>query len=85
MDGAEVSIIKESGSPILCGAIKMNDVLTAKGQTYRIDCDLACGDGIIVSVNREDGKERFIHLFEVTATGYNSMFYNAKFILFSKS
>ena len=70
MDGAKVSVFNETGSPILCGAIKINDVLTVKGQTYTIDCDLACGDGIIVSLNRADGKERCIHVYEVTATGY---------------
>ena len=87
MDGAEVSVFNETGSPILCGAIKINDVLTIKGQTYTIDCDRVCGDGIIVSVNRADGKERCIHLFEVIVTGYtyNGRFYITRFVLFFMS
>ena len=87
MDGAAVSVFNETGSPILCGAIKINDVLTVKGQTYAIDCDLVCGDGIIVSVNREDGKERCIHLFEVIVTGYtyNGRFYITRFVIFFMS
>ena len=70
MDGANVYVFNNAGSPILCGAIKINDFFTAEGQTYPIDCDLACGDGIIISVNRKFGMERCIHVYEVTATGY---------------
>ena len=75
MDGAEVSVINKAGSPILCGAININDVETAEGQTYTIGCDLACGYGITVSVNRAKGDQRCIHLFEITASGYSSKFY----------
>ena len=77
MDGAKVTVFNETGSHIICGAIQINDVLTVEGQTYTIDCDLACGDGIDVVVNREVGKDRCIHVYEVTATGYTyiSKFY----------
>ena len=85
MDGAEVSVLAEAGSSILCGAIKINDVLTAEGQTYTIDCDLACGDEIFVSVQRAIGLERCIHILEVTATGYSSKFYIARFVLYFMS
>ena len=86
MDGAKVSLFNKRGSYILCGAIKINDVLTIKGQTYTIDCDLACGDGIIVTVNKEYGLERCIHLYEVTAAGYTytGKLYIARFVLFFK-
>ena len=70
MDGAEVSVLNEPDSPILCGAIKVTDILTVEGQTYTISCDLACGDGIVLSVNRADQKERCIMVREVTAIGY---------------
>ena len=82
MDGAKVSVFNETGSQIFCGAIKINDDLTIEGQTYTIDCDLACGDGIDVTVNREVRKERCIHVYEVTATGYTytSKFYIARFV-----
>ena len=85
MDGAEVSVLDKAGSPKLCGAIKINDVLTAEGQTYTIDCDRACGDGIVVSVNRKDNLQSCIHLYQVTATGYTGMFYIARFVLFFMS
>ena len=87
MDGAKVSVFNNAGSPILCGAIKINDAFTADGQTYTIDCDLACGDGIVVVVNRDDGKQRCIHVYEVTATGYTDTgkFYIARFVLFFMS
>ena len=86
MDGAKVSLFNGTGSHKLCGAIKINDVLTMKGQTYTIDCDLACGDGIVVTVNKEYGKERCIHVYEVTATGhtYIGKFDFARFVLFYK-
>ena len=70
MDGAEVSVIKKAGSPILCGAMHVTDIPTVEGQTYTIVCGLACGDGIVLSVTRAEGEERCIHVFEVTATGY---------------
>ena len=81
MDGAKVSVFNETGSQILCGTIKINDVLTAEGQIYTIDCDLACGVGIVVVVNRDVYLERCIHVYEVTATGYTytGKFYIARF------
>ena len=81
MDGAEVSVINKAGSPILCGALKITDILTVEGQTYTISCGLACGDGIMLSVNRAEGVERCIMVSEVTASGYRK-FDIARFVHF---
>ena len=70
MNGAEVSVIDKADSHILCGAIKVTNILTAEGQTYTISCGLACGDGIVLSTVN-GAKERCIAVFEMTATGYH--------------
>ena len=82
MDGAEVSVISKADNPILCGAIQITDILTAEGQTYTIPCDLACGDGILLSVNRAVGQLRCITVKEVTATGFYGKFDFARFVHF---
>ena len=54
----------------LCGVLKVNDVLTIEGQTYRIPCDLKCGDEVKLTVRHDSGKyhkDACIHMKEIEA------------------
>ena len=43
MDGAEVFVVTTAkGTDNRCGVLKVRDIYTIEGQTYKIPCDLKC-------------------------------------------
>ena len=71
MDDTEVFVANsDTGDESLCGVLKVSDVLTIEGQTYRIPCDLKCGDEVKLAVRHDNGdydKAACIHMKEVKA------------------
>ena len=71
MDEAKVLVINtETGAESLCGVLKVTDVMTIEGQTYRIPCDLKCGDEVKVTLRHDKDKYRHeacIHMNEISA------------------
>ena len=71
MDDTGVFVVStKTGTESLCGVLKISDVMTIEGQTYRIPCDLKCGDEVKLTVrhvNGEYGKGACIHMKEIKA------------------
>ena len=69
MDDAKLlAVDSKTGTESLCGVIKVSDVLTIEGQTYRIPCDLKCGDEVKLTVRHDMGKydrAACIHMTEI--------------------
>ena len=67
MDDTKVLVVNsDTGDESLCGVLKVSDVLTIEGQTYRIPCDLKCGDEVKLTL-RHESKPVCIHIWEITA------------------
>ena len=71
MDDTKVFVVNtKTGTESLCGVLKVSDVLTIEGQTYRIPCDLKCGDEVKLTVRHDGGKYgkgACIHMKEIKA------------------
>ena len=69
MDDTEVFVAdSDTGDESLCGVLKVSDVPTIEGQTYRIPCDLKCGDEVKLTVRHDSGKYdnvACIHMTEI--------------------
>ena len=63
---------RATGHESLCGILKIRDIYTAEGQTYKIPCD-RCGDEVKVIVRHDQGLEACIHMREIIAHGGISM------------
>ena len=67
MDDTEVFVVNtKTGTESLCGVLKVSDVLTIDGQTYRIPCDLKCGDEVKLTL-RHESQPVCIHTWEIMA------------------
>ena len=52
----------------LCGRISISGDMTIDGQTYKISCDLKCGDEVKLKLLHDSGKHKAcIHMREITA------------------
>ena len=54
----------------LCGVLKVRNVYTVEGQTYKIPCDLKCGDEVKLTVRHDksrDWLQACIHMREIRA------------------
>ena len=77
MDDTKVFVLNtKTGTESLCGVLKVSDVQTIEGQTYRIPCDLKCGDEVKLTVRHDMGKydrAACIHMTEILAyhTGFH--------------
>ena len=71
MQDTKVFVINtKTGTEHLCGVLKIRDVRTTEGQTYKINCDLKCGDEVKLKVRHDKsqyGQEGCIHIKEITA------------------
>ena len=71
MDDTEVFVVNtKTGTESLCGVLKVSDVLTIEGQTYRIPCDLKCGDEVKLTIRHDKDKyhiDACIHMREIKA------------------
>ena len=71
MDDTKVLVVNtKTGTKGLCGVLKVSDVLTIEGQTYRIPCDLKCGDEVKLTVRHDKEKYHInacIHMREIVA------------------
>ena len=71
MNGAKVIVINSrSGAESLCGVLKVIEKYSLKGQTYRIPCDVKCGDEVKLTVRHNRGEYSTpgcIHMREITA------------------
>jgi hypothetical protein len=71
MQDTQVFVINtDEGTESLCGVLKIRDVLTTKGQTYRINCDLKCGNEVELKLRHDRGKYKeqgCIHMTEIIA------------------
>ena len=61
----------KTGSEYLCGLLKIGNVYTVEGQTYKIPCSMKCGDEVKVNV-RGEGRQACIHLIEINAFGISA-------------
>ena len=69
MDDTNVFVVNtKTGTESLCGVLKVSDVMTIEGQTYRIPCDLKCGDEVKLTVRHDSKyeKDACIHMKEIT-------------------
>ena len=70
MDDLQVLVVStEKGTESLCGVLKVGDALTMEGQTYRIPCNLKCGDEVKLTLRHDSGKYAMlacIHMMEIT-------------------
>ena len=67
MDDTNIFVVNtKTGTESLCGVLKVSDVLTIEGQTYRIPCDLKCGDEVKLTL-RHESKPVCIHIWEIMA------------------
>ena len=60
----------KTGTESLCGVLKVSNIKTIEGQTYRIPCDLKCGDEVKLTVQHKQEdywKKACIHMNEITA------------------
>ena len=73
MDGIKVFVVnREKKTESLCGVLKVSDDLTIEGQTYRIPCDLKCGDEVKLTLRHDKGRyhvKACIHMKEITSFG----------------
>ena len=71
MDGIKVFVVnREKDTESLCGVLKVSDDLTIEGQTYRILCELKCGDEVKLTLRHDRGKYgrlACMHMREVKA------------------
>ena len=68
MDGTEVFVANsKTGTESLCGVLKVRDIYTIEGQTYRIPCDLKCGDEVKLTLRDDTHKYNCIHMIEISA------------------
>jgi hypothetical protein len=78
MEDTKVFVINEGvGREHLCGVLKVRwqTVWSLEGQTYKIRCNLLCGDKVKLTVRHDQGEydiEGCIHMKEIMAyeTGY---------------
>ena len=69
MDDTGVFVVdSDTREESLCGVLKVSDVMTIEGQTYRIPCDLKCGDEVKLTVRHDSKyeKDACIHMKEIT-------------------
>ena len=60
----------KTGTESLCGVLKMREVWTVEGQTYKISCDLKCGNEVKLTVRHNSGEYNnlaCIHMSEIKA------------------
>ena len=72
MDDMRVLVVNNGErTESLCGVLKVRDVRTIEGQTYRIPCNLKCGDEVKLTVrhDRNSGYDinACIHMSQITA------------------
>ena len=69
MDDMEVFAVNtDTGTESRCGVLKVSDILMIEGQTYRIPCDLKCGDEVKLAVRHDRGtykRAACIHMTEI--------------------
>ena len=59
----------DTGTESLCGVVKATGIQTIEGYTYRIPCDLQCGDEVKLTVRHDNGQyynKACIHMKEIT-------------------
>ena len=70
MSHTKVLVInRETEIENLCGLVGVSDVPTIEGQTYRIPCDLKCGDEVKLTLRHDSSnytREACIHIYEIT-------------------
>ena len=70
MDDMQVLVVNAGKrTESLCGVLKVGDALTMEGQTYRIPCNLKCGDEVKLTLRHDSGKYAMlacIHMMEIT-------------------
>ena len=73
MDGIKVFVVnREKDTESLCGVLKVSDDLTIEGQTYRIPCELKCGDEVKLTLRHDKGRyhvKACIHMREIISFG----------------
>ena len=85
MEDTNVFVIdSNTGSESFCGVLKVGNIRTIKGQTYRIPCDLKCGDEVKLTVRHHSNKyqkKACIHMREITVfhAGWCFKFHSFKF------
>ena len=71
MNDTKVFVVNtNTGTESLCGILKASTDLTIEGQTYRIPCNLKCGDEVRLTVRHDRGTydiEACIHMIEIKA------------------
>ena len=71
MNDTKVFVVNtNTGTESLCGILKASTDLTIEGQTYRIPCNLKCGDEVKLTVRHDNGKydnPACIHMIEIVA------------------
>ena len=72
MDDTNVFVVDtKTGTESLCGILTIREDWTIKGQTYRIPCDLKCGDEVKLTVVHEKNTKydvpACIHMLEIMA------------------
>ena len=71
MNDAKVFVVNtNTGTKSLCGVLKSRTDSTIEGQTYRIPCNLKCGDEVKLTVRHDRGKysvDACIHMKEINA------------------
>ena len=73
MDGTKGIVINaRSGAESLCGVLNVINDYSLEGQTYRIPCDVKCGDEVKLTLRHNIGeydKNGCIQMREITAYG----------------
>ena len=61
----------KTGSESLCGVLKVRNIWTIEGQTYKIPCDLKCGDEVQHETENYNYNGR-VHMRQINAfrTGF---------------
>ena len=71
MDDTKVFVIdSRSGAESLCGVLNVIKKYSLEGQTYRIPCNVKCGDEVKLTLRHNRGaysKNGCIHMKEITA------------------
>ena len=69
MNGTKIAIVNTyTGEESLCGILSVKDQWSVKGQTYKIPCQLKCGNEVKLTVHRKSGSaEACIHMEEILA------------------
>ena len=69
MDDAKIFVVDNSAESI-CGILEIKEEWTIRGQTYRIPCNMKCGNEVKVTLLHERGKHGVlaaIHMREILA------------------